>query len=294
MITRLVRPRCAAITMATLFLLALGGVQSAQAEGLALEAYGYHLRDVELEKGKAKYNVTRSGLKATYSHFRFVYDRMDYKWDNSEIAKLPFGNGSDKPWKALQKLEIGANFENNLNDKWSYSLDGAVFSAFEKDFGGYGGRVQAWAGYGFSPLLRLRFGARAYIYQFQAIAMPVLSLDYRWDKQEGFSAQIGVPDAHLRYGFNKYIALRLFGEYEQDLYRLADDSKVENEGYLQREGVMTGLVMDITPVKDLCISAGVIRSLAYTLTTYDKDGDNDKEYDNESAWGAIVTVNYAF
>jgi hypothetical protein len=292
MITQLVRPGCAAILMAGMIMLATGGYQPAHAKDLALEAYGYHLRDVEFDKGNAKYNVTRSGLKASYSHFYFSYDRMDFNWD--DIAKLPFGNGQDKPWKALQKIELGAGIEKALNSKWSYALDGAVFSAFENDFGGYGGRVQAWAGYGFSPDLRLRFGARAYIHQFQLIALPVISLDYRLGQQEGFSSSIGVPDAHLRYGFNKYIALRLFGEYEQDLYRLADDSKVEQEGYLQREGVMAGLLMDITPVKDLSITAGVIRSLAYTLTTYNKDGDNEKEYDNEPGWGAIVKVNYTF
>lgn len=287
----LVLPGCAAIA---LIVLVLGGVQAAEAKGFALEAYGYRLQDVEMEKGKAKYDVTRSGIKASYSHFHFAYNRLDYSWDDSEIAKLPFGNGVDKPWKALQTLEIGANYDGKFSEKWTYSLEGALLSSFEKDIKDINSRVQAWAGYGFSPVLRLRFGARAYVYSHQLIGVPVLSLDYRWDKLDGFSAQIGVPDAHLRYGFNKYLALRLFGEYEQDIYRLADDSEVEKEGYLQREGIMTGLMLDITPVKDLCISAGIIRSLNYTLTTYDKDGDDEKEYDNESAWGALLKVNYAF
>jgi len=57
---------------------------------------------------------------------------------------------------------------------------------------------------------------------------------------------------------------------------------------------MTGLVVDITPVKELSITAGVIRSLDYTLTTYDENGDSEQEYDNESGWGAIVKINYAF
>ena len=291
-------PKCAAIGLAAVFILVLGGSQAAQADDpvnkLALEAYGYYLSDIEFDDGGAKYDMTRSGLKATYSYFRFVYDRMDFNWDDNEIAKLPFGNGKDDPWESLQRLEIGANYQGKFNHKWSYAVDGALFSAFEKDIKEIDSRLQAWAGYGFNPDLRLRFGARAYIYAFQVVALPVLSLDYRWDQQEGFSANLGFPETHLRYGFNKYVALRLFGEYEHHTYRLADDSEVEEEGYLQREGVMTGLVVDLTPVKNLCISAGVIRSLDYTLTTYDKDGDNEKDYDNESGWGAIVRVNYAF
>ncbi len=290
----LLRPWCAAIQVTALILLVSGPVLAGQTEGLSLEAYGYHLQDMEFENGKAAYDLTRSGLKATYSHFRFVYDRMDYQWDDKEIAKLPFGNGVDKPWKALQKLEVGANFEGSWNPQWSYSFDGAVFSAFENDFGGYGGRMQAWAGYGLGKSLRLRFGARAYVYEFLVTALPVVSLDYGWDKKQGLSASIGLPDAHIRYGFNQYVALRLFGEYEQDMYRLADDSTVSQEGYLMREGVMAGLMVDLTPVKGLCVSAGVIRPLSYTLTTYDKEGDNHKDYDQESGWGALVKVNYAF
>jgi hypothetical protein len=290
----LVRPWCAAIQVTALFLLFAGSAQAAQDKDFALEAYGYHLQDVELENGKAQYDVTRSGIKASYAPFHFSYNRLDYSWDDSEIAKLPFGNKVDKPWKALQSLEIGTTFQGKMNGNWSHGVEVAAFAAFEKDFGGYGGRVQAWAGYGFGPDLRLRFGGRAYIHQFQVVALPVLSLDYRWDKPDGFSANIGLPDAHLRYGFNKYLALRLFGEYEHDLYQLAEDSKVIKEGYLQREGIMTGLMLDITPVKDLCISAGIIRSLTYSMTTYDKDGENEKEYDNESSWGALVKVNYAF
>lgn len=292
--TPLARPLRAAIQVTALILLVSGPVHAAQNEGLSLEAYGYHLWDTEFDDGNAKYDLTRSGLKATYSHFRFVYDRLDYSWDDGEISKLPFGNGVDKPWKALQKLEIGANWEGNWNPKWSYSLDGAVFSAFEEDFGGYGGRVQAWAGYGLGQNLRLRFGARAYVYEFQLTALPVLSLDYAWDRKQGFSASIGVPEAYVRYAFNQYVALRLFGEYEQDLYRLADDSTVSREGYLMREGVMAGLMVDLTPVKGLCVSAGMIKPLSYTLTTYDKDGDNSKDYDQESGWGALVKVKYEF
>lgn len=294
MLKQFAHPWCAAMQLMAFLALVASGIQVAEAKEVALEAYGYRLQDVELENGKAQYDVTRSGIKAKYSYFHFAYNRLDYSWDDSEIAKLPFGNGVDDPWKALQSLEIGASFENKVNLKWSYGLEGAALAAFEKDFGGFGGRMQGWAGYGFSPDLRLRFGARAYVSEFQIQAVPVVSLDYRWDKPEGFSAQIGLPDANLRYGFNKHVGLRLFTQYENDMYRLADDSKVSEEGYLHREGMMAGLMMDITPVEGLCVSAGVIRSLAYTLTTYDKEGENEKEYDNESGWGALVKVNYAF
>lgn len=275
-------------------LLALAAAQPAQAKELEMEAYGYHLLDAEFEKGKAQYDLTRSGIKAKYSFIYFNYDRQDFTWDDADLAKLPFGNGRDKPWKSLQTLALGANWSGGSGEKWTYELDGAVFSAFEEDFGGYGGKIKAWAGYGLGPNLRLRFGGHGYIYEKRAVVVPVLSLDYRWDNPEGLSLNLGVPDLQVRYGFNRCVALRLMASYEQDMYRLADDSKVRKEGFLEKHGVIAGLLLDVTPVENLTISGGLLRSLGYTMTTYDKEGDHSEDYDQESAWGGMLTLTARF
>ena len=275
------------------------------APGLARAQDAPWLPRLELEVGtlqgeqfsddKGEYNVNRSQASVSFYIFKLSMEDRHYDWDQERLGELPFGNGQDRPWKHLHRLELSAAKELAIGQHWSLFLEAGALAAYEEDFNGLGGRLRTWGGYSFSPGVRLRLGGQVQMMQDgPGVLIPELALDLNKDQALGFSASLGVPDAHLQYAFCPWAALRLAGWLDWEVYQLGESSTVRQEGFLETQRYMSGLFLDLRPLEGLRASLGLVRSWGGEMTTYDKDGDNDEDYDLEGAWGGALTLSYQF
>ncbi len=249
----------------------------------------------QINGDKGEHDYYQTGVSFSYQPIRLSFENRVYNWDEAKLRQLPFGNGRDDPWKHLRSLEVSAGKELRLDQDWSCFLELGALAAYEDSFGGFGGKLRGWGGYDLSPDLRARAGGRLYAYQAGiGTIIPELALDYKLDNPSGLSASLGIPDAHLKYAFSPRAALRLAAWLDRDTYRLAEDSTVRRDGYLENSRYLGGLFLDLRPFQDLRLSLGLTRSLDGTMTTFDKDGDNSKEYDLEGTWGGALSLDYRF
>jgi len=82
--------------------------------------------------------------------------------------------------------------------------------------------------------------------------------------------------------------------YSRSIYRLADESKVQREGYLENEWLLVGTGLEYSPVQNFKINLGVRYYFNRQMTIYDKDGNNEREYDVDNAWGGALSLKFDF
>ena len=233
-------------------------------------------------------------LRASYKDFFLSYERIQYSWSN--VERLPFGNGRDDPWDDLNVLTLGYQHNGRINPKWMYFIGGGVSSSFEKEFDdsysfrGFGGFT-----YIYSPKLQFTLGAGGVYHKVRSQGLPVVGITYNRGATEGLSAGLGFPLTFVAYHFNENWALKTrVVEFDLDIFRLADDSPVHPEGFLERQDLMADLGVEWTPMKALALYVGARYYFRRELTLYDKDGNNEREFDVDNAWGGVLRLSWKF
>lgn len=282
-----------------LVLLGLHATPSAQASSerskdLKLTVQGGNIAQADLSGGKGKFAVMRAGATISYSKFTFTYRRRFYDWDDK--ANLPFGNGRDDPWQDFSSLTLRARHDGELNKAWRYFVVAGAFSSFEKDMAGsYGGLGMAGVTYVVSPTLQWIFGGAVSYHPVRTRALPVIGINWNMGAKKGWSGAVGYPITRLLYRFNPQWALEVGSVgYVRSIYRLADDSTVEREGYLETEHMMAGAGFEYNPAKNCKINLSLRYFFNREMTIYDKDCDNEHNYDVDNSWGGVLSVAYTF
>lgn len=230
----------------------------------------------------------------SYKDFFFSYERLDYSWENPE--KLPFGNGKGDPWKALNVMGFGYARQGTINADWKYFAGGSLSSSFEDETqSSYGLGAFAGATYLFSSTLQFTMGAGLFYHEIQTMALPVIGINWNQGAPQGFSVAIGYPETHLSYRFNPEWAVRSrIVQFDRGIFRLSDNNTVEKEGYLKRQDLMADLGLEFTPLKHLIISARARYYFNRELSFYDRNGNHERKFDVDDAWGGVLSVSYRF
>ena len=82
--------------------------------------------------------------------------------------------------------------------------------------------------------------------------------------------------------------------FDTRVYKLAGDSTVVRDGFVETRTISAGLYLDLTPVKGLNVSLGLGHSLFREITIYSDDGDELNAYDVDPSLGGILSVSYRF
>lgn len=225
-------------------------------EGLEVEAKVSAMLGADVEDSEGEVGVIKVDTSVSYSWFNFEYGLRSYWWDN--VDKLPFGNRSDDPWNELHKLGFGADKRWQVNKKWSYFLRGGVSSSFEEEMkDSFEYDIVGAAMYALSPLWQFNLGARlSYDEVDEFKVFPIGGIYWNQMAETGWSTAIGVPETNLKYKFSPEISSKLAFSFDKGLYRLADDSTVENKGYLKNDGLVLGLCLDMVPFENSLLSIG--------------------------------------
>jgi hypothetical protein len=273
------------------------GAWAAQGVDFTLEGVSDARLPASLEDGQGKVSVVRSGVaaavKTEYVTVKFNARRDAYSWTDKD--QLPFGNGRDAPWKALNRIGLGLVHSGSLSESWGYFASGDASVSYEKDIeGALGLSTTAGAIWRPSSEWSVKLGAGLVWHRIRSYPFPVIGLNYRSSAIKGLEAELGFPSSHLAYRFNEWVALRLTGDVEYGLYRLASDSDVQRKGYVELWGYSTGAWVEFNPVKSLALRVGCAWDFQGSIATYRDTGEKEKEYTREGAPRIGLMARYEF
>jgi hypothetical protein len=250
--------------------------------------------DAEVDGSGADVSGIGYKLRGRYKDFFLSFERVHYSWSN--VERLPFGNGVDEPWDDLNVLTLGYQRNGKISKKWMYFVGAGVSSSFEKELDdsysirGFGGVT-----YIFSRKWQFSLGAGGVYHKVRSQGLPVIGVTYNRGATKGLSAGLGFPLTFLAYHFNENWAIKTrLVEFDLDIFRLKDDNPASPEGFLERQDLMADLGVEWTPMKSLALYVGARYYFKRELTLYDNDGNNEREFDVDNAWGGVLRLSWKF
>jgi hypothetical protein len=253
------------------------------------------LPEVDIEDFGAEVGLTQLNLSASYLCFTFDYGLKSYRW--SGVEGLPFGNRVVDPWDNLHKLIFGLRYAGPINDEgWSYFVLGRLLSGFEEEMNSsFGYNIIGGVMAVFPPQWELRFGVLVFYDEVDEFgAFPVGTLLWNQEAATGWSAILGLPKTNLRYKFTPEVSAKLVLSFDNDLYRLANDSSVEEKGYFKDEALVLGLHLDIATSENSFLDIGGQYSFNREFSIYNQQGSDKSSHDIDGAFGLAVKLCYNF
>ncbi|WP_027186001.1 hypothetical protein [Desulfovibrio inopinatus] len=247
--------------------------------------------------GSGKVGRIRAGadvsLKTDYITVNVSVRRDFYSWYKTN--RLPFGNGHSSPWEGLNRVGIGLHHSGALSKRFDYFAWVDASASYEKEISGSLGITAGGGGvWTPSPEWAVRLGAGVVWHQIKSYPFPVLDIMYRPRALDGMEFELGFPYSHIAFQLNNVIGLRLTGEVEYGLYRLADKSSVRRKGYVEFFGYSTGLWVDISPTESLKFSFGGAWNFQGGMSLYRESGEGHKEYSREDVPSLNAALRYEF
>lgn len=264
-----------------------------------IKLQGEHLFSSQVGSGGGKASVTRARADAGLSRYTISWQSSWFSWDNPR--DLPLGNAGNTPWDSLHMLALRIDHRDMLSERWSYFVQGAVRSGFEKQVSRSvgaavnGGLVYAWnqswtlglGGFiGWDPTSEFAFSSTS--------AMLGPFVQYRHPKAPGFSARLAMPQSELRYTFDHACSVWLGLGVAAGTYRLADDSPVMPRGYLRERQYTTGIFLDYTPAPNLMLRFGPTFNFQRRMEIFDSSGDKHKTHSLDPGLGLEAGLEWRF
>ncbi len=260
---------------------------------------GEYLGAAGVESGRGEVAVTRARTDIGLSRFTLSWESSWFDWKNR--SALPLGNGHDDPWDGLHMLALRVDHRGGLTERWSYFVQGALRSGFERQLSRSvgvavnGGLVYAWddtwtlglGGFiGWDPTSDFAFSS--------TFAMIGPFVQYRHPRAPGFSARLAMPKSELRYTFDQHWSTWFGLGISSGTYRLTDDSPVMPKGYLRERQFSAGLFLDYFPLPNLMLRFGPSYNFQRSFQIYDSSGDKTDKYDLDPSVGVELGLEWQF
>lgn len=293
------RPQCFQASLTVILLVVIIGASSYAQRPTGgpdrlnwdLSYSNWYLTDADVDQTDGSFSMTRQRVSAKWASIGVTYQRWDFNW--SDVASLPFGDGVHDPWKSLESVSVSARVLRRLGLRWSYVVGLSAGYLYESDTSdSFGAAVFGGMGYGFDRKTILRFGAMVSYHPIRTVVWPMVGLDLR--SESGFSATIGFPKTELAWRFTPKWEASLSALADRAVARLADDSAVEPNGYLESTNYMGAVGLTYRPVKGLALDLRWAQSLSRSVTFYDEDGHETRDFDVGRAPGVLLGVTYRF
>ncbi|KMY68344.1 hypothetical protein AAU61_01220 [Desulfocarbo indianensis] len=244
--------------------------------------------------GGGGFSAMTGRLDLDYKGFSFQYQRNSYQW--SDLGQLPFGNGQDDPWESLQKVGISYTHRGAISDNMDYMAMAGVSSTFEEEMeDSYNVQGMMTATYRLTPLWRVSFGLAARYHKVETTLLPIAGISYNLATPQGLFASLGFPVTVVGYRFKHGWSLNWGAlEFNNNYYRLADDSTVRPRGFLETRDLISSFWVAYQPRKNIKLEAGIHYLFNRELNTYDQEGENEQDHDVDNAWGGFLRVRLEF
>jgi hypothetical protein len=267
-------------------------------DGARTYLYSQYIADSNFSGYDGGYSVASANVGVGYKNFTLWYSRHVYSWNG--IDRLPFGNGRDNPWDTLHTLGFYTRHSGRISGKWSYYVNGGVYSAFEEYVAAPTVIAGANIGYDLTPRITFRLGAVTFLHpRVRTFVLPVAGFTFNRSERrgiasKGFSFSLGLPETSVSYRFNPIVSTRIAGWIERNLYHLATGNTVQSNGYIEDYNLVSGVFLDLTPMEKLRVSIGVGYDFVRSITFYNRDGHERGSYDLDAAPSGSLRVDYRF
>jgi hypothetical protein len=235
-------------------------------------------------------SVTRfsSKVQAENDFLTIGYEYSKYRFENFFLDKdIKFN-------KFFVDICYGDEFANN----WGYLVGIEYAAAYETDFNGsdnYQFTPYAIATYQIDSDWKFAFGAAPTITKPDSFVDPIVNFYYRDAKDLGLSFEVGYPDDTITYRFNDKFALRGKVDGFDEFFMLDSSSSIN--GYLRfmkDHSYQYDIAAIWNPIHAIAITGGVGYSIDHTITLYNNDGNEIRDYDLESQPLLFASIAYSF
>jgi len=195
----------------------------------------------------------------------------------------------------MERVKLYANVPVFINDKWFMLNMLNVNATYEKEVANaFGAGVVSFLSYKIDDKHAIQMGAFANYHPVKTLALPVLGYTYRIREKDGLSMVLGFPRAYVGYHVTPKILLNAGMIYSQAVIRLADDSGIEERGYVEAKDFQSNIGVRYEINEHLELSADILYTFKRDFTIYNNDADEINSYGIESSVGAILKLKYLF
>lgn len=223
----------------------------------------------------------------------FGYTQWDLNWNN--VDRLPFGNGKDQPINALHKLTLGGKLFKPLSDSTRWINVIGATSAYETEMNdSYSVNLRSFLLYQYHSDVSLLIGAMYNYHPVRSRLYPIAGLTYRAKAKQGLSAVIGFPRLFVAYGLTDRWKVSSGVSYRQFMAKLADDSIIEQQGYVELQSWKGDVMLSYQPDAHWRVDVFGHYSADYRFAFYSRHGNRQDQYKVEPSWGGGMKVRYEF
>lgn len=221
------------------------------------------------------------------------YTQWDLDWHN--VDQLPFGNGLDQPINHLHKLSFGGKLFKSLNENTRWINVVGATSAYETEMNdSYSVNLRSFLLYQYHADVSFLVGAMYNYHPVRSRLYPIAGLTYRAKAKKGLSAVIGFPRLFVAYGLTDRWKVSTGVSYRQFMAKLADDSIIEQQGYVELQSWKGDVMLSYQPDAHWRVDAFGHYSADYRFAFYNRQGSRQEQYQVEPSWGGGVKVRYQF
>jgi hypothetical protein len=250
------------------------------------------LSDAGFEGFDASVKTYKQKIQINNEMFGISYNRWDFEWDNAAV--LPFYKGKT-PIESMERFKLYANFPIFINDDWFMLNSVNVNATYEKETANsFGGGIMSFLSYKVDEDHAIQMGAFANYHPVKTLALPVLGYTYRIRANDGLSLLLGFPRAYVGYHITPKLLLNAGMIYSQAVIRLADESGIENRGYVEAKDYQSNIGLRYELSENLLVRADLLYTFKRDFSIFDHGSHELESYSIEPSAGAILTLRYLF
>jgi len=252
-----------------------------------------YLSDAKVKGYEGSVGVTKNTIKVNNAIGGISYTNWSFLWNNT--AKLPFGNGVDKPIEHMHRLKARITLPYFINDRWFLLTSLSLSSTFEHEMNdSYSGGIFSFASYKINEDHAVQIGAFANYHHVSTLALPAISYSYRARKRDGLQVILGFPRAYIGYHINDMLQFRSGMIFSQSLIKLADESVIEKSGYIEAKDYMANVGFNYELNSNFMINTDILYSLKRDFIIYNSAGIEQNSYSIEPSLGVSIQLKYLF
>ncbi|HSR74898.1 MAG TPA: hypothetical protein VLL31_08665 [Sulfurovum sp.] len=251
-----------------------------------------YLSDAHFENFDASVKTYKQEMRINNDMFGFSYSRWDYDWESADT--LPFYKAKT-PIESMQRVKLHANLPVFINDEWFMLNMINVNATYEKEFNNsFGAGVLSFLSYRVDEKHAIQMGAFANYHPVKTLALPVLGYTYRVREKDGLSVLLGFPRAYVGYQLSPNLLFNAGMIYSQAVIRLADESGIEEGGYVEAKDFQSNIGLRYELNERLELRGDLLYAFKRDFTIYGHDADEIQSYSIEPSAGMMVKMKYRF
>ena len=222
-----------------------------------------------------------------------TYSRWYFDWDDAQ--SLPFYRGKT-PIKHMQQCRFYGNYYRRFGERWAMLLMLNVNATFEKELDGdaVGAGAMGIFSYRLNEDHSVQAGAFVNYHPVTTLALPALGYSYRARADDGFQMVLGFPRAYAGYHPAPGWLVRAGFVYSQAVIRLADDSGIEPDGYVEASDYQGSAGLRVQLKERWELSADLLYAFRRDMEIYDHTAHRIDAYRIDPSFGAMFKITYVF